>query len=181
MSPPRRTSVQSRQTSLSKAPELQSGHMRFTAAAAASLAALAVPICLAANSISRVTVSSVAHDMHIALDARQPFRFNLFSLHNPERVLLDLEGISPNAQIDGIAASIRAEPASLLIRSIRTHRTGAHSTRIELSFDGEVEPAVSAQRIDGAYRVLLTLHPERAGTIPTSPLPAPPPKSITLS
>src|SRR3954469_13146059 len=115
--------------------------MRFTAAAAACLAGLVAPAFFAATSISRVTVRADSGSMQIVLDAPQPFRFNLFSLHNPERVLLDLEGIAPDARADGIAAAIRAQQGSLAIRSVHARRSGTHSARIELGFDEEVEPA----------------------------------------
>ncbi|HZZ92375.1 MAG TPA: fimbria/pilus outer membrane usher protein [Usitatibacter sp.] len=151
--------------------------MRFTAAFAACLAALVMPACRAANAID-VTVDAARDKAEIFFDAARPFRFSLLSFHNPERALLDLEGVGIDAHLEEIARAIRAQVAAPRVHGISVHRSGAHSVRIEFAFDEEVEPAVSAHRVKGGhYRLALLLQPATAGpappSAPLSPAPGP--------
>lgn len=101
-----------------------------------------------------------AHDYtRLTLEARGPIKWNLFAIDSPDRLVLDLEGIEPNAVTEGLASRVKGDDP--WVRAIRVGRFKPGTLRIVLDLKAQVKP--SASLLDPAgdygYRLMLDIYP----------------------
>jgi N-acetylmuramoyl-L-alanine amidase len=95
----------------------------------------------------------------LILEAATPLEHQLLIMKNPDRLVLDLEGVELNSEVEQLSARVR--PSDPYIQAVRValHRPG--TLRIALDLKSEVNPQLFALKPVGAYgyRVVLDLYP----------------------
>jgi outer membrane usher protein len=155
------------------------------ALACAALVLALVPGAALAIQITAAGVGVAPDHTRIVLEADRPIRFSLFSLRNPERAVLDLEGVELNAVLGWLASPVPADHP--YIKQIRVQKNGANGVRVEVDFKTEVEPRITTAvpEEEHGHRLALDLYPAQRATSmppaaqivvprPPSALPAPP-------
>ncbi|MBU0752063.1 MAG: N-acetylmuramoyl-L-alanine amidase [Gammaproteobacteria bacterium] len=95
----------------------------------------------------------------VALEQDQPIRFTHYLLKDPERLVVDLEGVEFNTVLQSLPGKIaEADPNIKLIRAGR-NRPGV--VRLVIELKGEVKPQVFTLKPIGDYghRLVLDLYP----------------------
>ncbi len=95
----------------------------------------------------------------ITLEAKAPIRHTLFSLKNPERLVLDLEGVDVTATLTGLADKIGADDP--YVKAVRVGRFRPGIVRLVLDLKNEVKPQAFALAPIGHYghRLVVDLYP----------------------
>lgn len=165
-------------------------------ASATLLVALAPCTTLAATELSAASVALAPDHTRIVLEASSPIRFSLLSLRNPERLVLDLEGMALNAVLIGLIGKVGADHP--YIKPLRIGRYGAASVRVELDLNSEAEPRIFSLKPESGrgHRLVLDIYPvqhaapvfalpgavsERARPEPPAAVVAPAPETAQLS
>lgn len=88
-----------------------------------------------------------------------PLNFKHLTLKNPERVVLDLEGVELNAVVQGLPAKVLENDP--YIKQIRVGRFKPDVVRIVIDLKGEAMPQLFSLKPVGAYshRLVLDLYP----------------------
>ncbi|MBI4206328.1 MAG: N-acetylmuramoyl-L-alanine amidase [Betaproteobacteria bacterium] len=110
----------------------------------------------------QVTASRVwpARDYtRITLEARVPLQHNLFSVKDPERLVLDLEGVEVTAALTELADKIAADDP--YVKAVRVGRFKPGTVRVVLDLKAEVNPQAFTLAPIGDYghRLVLDLYP----------------------
>jgi N-acetylmuramoyl-L-alanine amidase len=105
----------------------------------------------------------------ITLEAAQPVAHQYFTLSNPERLVIDLEGIEAGAALDALAAQLSAADPYIGAIRVGVNRPGV--MRLVLDLKAAVRPSVFQLPPLGAYghRLVVDLYPARAGDITWNP------------
>ncbi|GMV55622.1 MAG: N-acetylmuramoyl-L-alanine amidase [Betaproteobacteria bacterium] len=113
----------------------------------------------AANGLMAVRVWPSSDYTRITLEHRDALRFEHFLVRDPERLVVDLEGI----ELDGVLASLPGKIAESdpYIRGIRAGRNRPGVVRLVIELKAEVRPQVFSLGPAGAYghRLVLDLYP----------------------
>jgi N-acetylmuramoyl-L-alanine amidase len=118
------------------------------------------------NSILAVRVWPAPDYTRVTLEHDQPIRFNYLLVKDPERLVVDLEGIEFNSVLQSLPSKIlESDPYIKLIRAGR-NRPGV--VRLVIELKGEVKPQVFELKPVGEYghRLVLDLYPAQ----PVDPL-----------
>ena len=109
----------------------------------------------------------------ITLEAAQPVAFKYFSLSNPERLVIDLEGVEAGPALDALAGQLTAEDP--YIGAIRAGKNRPGVMRVVLDLKTAVKPAVFQLQPLGDYghRLVVDLYPVQAANVEASPAPPP--------
>ena len=111
----------------------------------------------------------------ITLEAVQPLMYKYFTLSNPERLVIDLEGIEVGAALDALAGQLTAEDP--YISAIRAGMNRPGVMRLVLDLKTAIKPSVfQLQPLEQyGHRLVVDLYPaQAAGTAAHSPAPAQP-------
>ncbi len=130
-------------------------------------ALLACQLAAAADTqIAAVRVWPAADYTRVTLESSAPVKFNYFSIKNPERLVIDLEGVELNPVLDGISAKVGADDP--YIRLVRAGRFKPGVVRLVLDLKGEVKPQIFTLLPYGSYghRLVLDIYPAQ----PSDPL-----------
>jgi N-acetylmuramoyl-L-alanine amidase len=134
--------------------------------AAASLSLLVVPVgrAIAANapSVLGVRVWPSADYTRVTLEHDQPIKFTQLLIKDPDRLVVDLEGVEFNSVLASLPGKIaETDPYIKLIRAGR-NRPGV--VRLVIELKGEVRPQVFTLQPVGEYghRLVLDLYPVEA-------------------
>ncbi len=102
----------------------------------------------------------------VTLETQAPVQYTVMSVKDPERLVLDLEGVSITAILTGLAEKIGANDPH--IKSIRIGRYKTDVTRVVFDLKSEVKPQVFLLAPVGDYghRLVLDLYP----LVPPDPL-----------
>jgi N-acetylmuramoyl-L-alanine amidase len=111
----------------------------------------------------------------ITLEAAQPVAHKYFTLSNPERLVIDLEGVEAGAALNALAAQLSADDPYIGAIRVGVNRPGV--MRVVLDLKAAVRPSVFQLPPLGAYghRLVVDLYPAQAGditSIPAVPQPA---------
>jgi N-acetylmuramoyl-L-alanine amidase len=104
----------------------------------------------------------------ITLEAAQPVAHKYFALSNPERLVIDLEGVEAGAALDALAAQLTADDPYIGAIRVGVNRPGV--MRVVLDLKSAVRPSLFLLPPLGAYghRLVVDLYPvEAAGTAST--------------
>jgi N-acetylmuramoyl-L-alanine amidase len=139
----------------------------FVKYAAATLALLVSPAGrAAASSMLAVRVWPARDYTRMTLEYQQPLRFSHMVVKNPERLVIDLEGVEFNSVLQNLAGKIsETDP---YIKLIRAGRYKPDVVRIVVELKTEITPQVFTLAPVGEYahRLVIDLYP----TEPVDPL-----------
>lgn len=115
-----------------------------------------------ANAPTQITAARVwpaAIYTRITLESHAPLSYKLFALKDPERVVLDLEGVEINATLNGLAERIGASDPH--VKGLRIGRFRPGVVRLVFDLKSEVKPQAFTLAPIGEYshRLVLDLYP----------------------
>lgn len=144
-----------------QAPQLPAGIDRreFLKFAGATLALLVSPVGQAATNILAVRVWPARDYTRVTLEYQQPIAFTHQIVKNPERLVVDLEGVEFNSVLQNLPNKIsETDP---YIRLIRAGRNKPGVVRLVIELKTEIQPQVFMLKPVGEYghRLVLDLYP----------------------
>jgi len=117
--------------------------------------------CLVSAAVQIVStrVWPAADYTRVTFESRKPISHNLFSLKNPERLVLDLEDVEVNPMLNGLAGKIGANDP--YVKSVRVGRFKPGTVRLVFDLKAEVKPQAFVLAPVGEYghRLVLDLYP----------------------
>ena len=132
-------------------------------AGAAALLVLVTPTALAAvgakPSILAVRVWPAADYTRVTLEYDGNLKFSHFTVKNPERLVVDIEGVEFNGVLDSMASKIGADDP--YIKLLRAGRNKPGVVRLVMDLKTEVTPQVFTLKPVGEYgqRLVLDIYP----------------------
>lgn len=137
------------------------------------LPVLAPGIALAGAPISAASLERAADRTRIVLESKTEFRFTLFILQNPGRVVLELEGVVLNPVLAGLADQVAADHPYMKPMQIRPSPSGAGAVQLEFGLKGEAEPSIRMLKPEAGrgYRLVLDIVP--VAGLPAGPMAGP--------
>lgn len=120
----------------------------------------------AAVAISSARVWPAQDYTRLTLESKQAIRHNMFSIKDPERLVIDLEEVEIDDTLNNLVKLIGGEDP--YIKSIRIGRFKPGITRLVLDLKDEVKPQLFVLKPVGEYgfRLILDIYPTR----PADPL-----------
>ncbi len=113
---------------------------------------------------AEITISSAriwpAQDYtRLTLESKQAIRYNLFTIKNPERLVVDLEDIEINTTLNELVSKIGNDDP--YIKSVRVGRFKPGVVRLVLDLKAEVKPQLFSLKPVGEYghRLVLDVYP----------------------
>jgi len=133
---------------------------------AIALCVLWLPHAQAAIAISSARVWPAQEYTRLTLESKQPIRYNLFIVKNPERLVIDLEEVEITDTLNGLVSKIGNDDP--YIKSVRVGRFKPGVTRLVLDLKAEVKPQLFNLKpvAEYGYRLVLDIYP----AIPVDPL-----------
>ncbi len=131
----------------------------FLKLAGATLALVVSPVGQAATSILAVRVWPARDYTRVTLEYREPIAFTHQIVKNPERLVVDLEGVEFNSVLQNLPNKIsETDP---YIRLIRAGRNRPGVVRLVIELKTEIQPQVFMLKPVGEYghRLVLDLYP----------------------
>ncbi len=123
------------------------------------LVLFAVNTAYAAPTVTAARVWPAAEYTRITLETSAPVKFSHSIVKDPERLVLDLEGIEPNAALTTLSS--RVGEADPYIRLVRVGRFKPGVVRVVLDLKTEVKPSVFTLPPVGEYghRLVVDIYP----------------------
>jgi len=134
----------------------------FLKLAGATLALIVSPVGQAATNILAVRVWPARDYTRVTLEYREPIAFTHQIVKNPERLVVDLEGVEFNSVLQNLPSKIsETDP---YIRLIRAGRNRPGVVRLVIELKTEIQPQVFMLKPVGEYghRLVLDLYPSVA-------------------
>jgi N-acetylmuramoyl-L-alanine amidase len=105
----------------------------------------------------------------ITLEAAQPVAHKYFILSNPQRLVIDLEGVEASTGLDALAAQLTAEDPYIGAIRVGMNRPGV--MRLVLDLKAPVKPSVFQLQPLGQYghRLVVDLYPVQASPVQAGP------------
>lgn len=109
----------------------------------------------------------------ITLEAAQPVAYKYFTLSNPERLVIDLEGVEAGTALDALVGQLAAEDPYVSAIRMGMNRPGV--MRVVLDLKTAVKPSVFQLQPLGQYghRLVIDLYPAQADNVATNSPAAP--------
>ena len=133
--------------------------------------ALAFLLVAAASAHAGINITSArvwpaADYTRVTLESASPFKYQFIAVKNPDRLVIDLEGVDVNSALEGLAAKVAENDP--YIKLVRVARNKPGVVRVVLDLKGEVKPQMFTLLPYGEYghRLVLDLYPLR----PADPL-----------
>ena len=113
----------------------------------------------------------------ITLEATQAVTHKSFSLVNPNRLVIDLEGVEPGAAIDALGSQLAADDPYIAAIRAGVNRPGV--MRLVIDLKTPVKPSIFQLQPLGQYghRLVVDLYPVQANPVPSNPVQASQPQS----
>lgn len=110
----------------------------------------------------------------ITLESAQPVAYKYFMLSNPQRLVIDLEGMEASAALDALAGQLSPDDPYIAAIRVGVNRPGV--MRLVLDLKTAVKPSVFQLAPLGQYgdRLVVDLYPVLAGNTATADLAAQP-------
>lgn len=108
----------------------------------------------------------------ITLEAAQPVAFKYFALANPERLVIDLDGVEAGAALDALAGQLSVDDPYISAIRVGVNRPGV--IRLVLDLKAAVKPSLFQLQPMGPYghRLVVDLYPAQTGHPAASASPA---------
>ena len=97
-----------------------------------------LPSAFAEIAITSTRIWPAQDYTRLTLESKQPIRYNLFTLKNPERLVIDLEDVEINAALNELAGKIGNDDP--YIKSVRIGRFKPGVVRLVLDLKAQVKP-----------------------------------------
>lgn len=114
-----------------------------------------VPPATAADAIVSTRVWPAQEYTRVTLEAARPIRHQYFFVKDPERLVVDLEGVELNDALKDLPAKVGASDP--YIQAVRVGRNRPNVVRVVFDLKTEVKPSVFALPPAGEYRHRLVL------------------------
>ncbi len=113
--------------------------------------------------LSAIRLWPSADYTRLTLEAQQPVTYKYFMLSNPQRLVIDLEGVEAGAALDALAGQL--SPDDPYIGAIRVGINRPGVMRVVLDLKATVKPSVFALQPQGQYahRLVVDLYPAQSG------------------
>lgn len=153
-----------------KEPAPQLPRRRLVQFAGASLILSLTRLAEAGNarlpSILAVRIWPAADYTRVTLEHDAPLKFNYFTVENPDRLVVDIEGVEFNSVLDSIAKKVEADDP--YIKLLRAGRFKPGVVRLVMELKTKVNPQVFNLKPVGEYghRLVLDVYP----VVPPDPL-----------
>ena len=133
---------------------------------AALLCMFWLPSAFAEIAISSARLWPAQEYTRLTLESKQPISYNLFTLKNPERLVVDLEDVEINSALNELAGKIANDDP--YIKSVRVGRFKPGVVRLVLDLKAQVKPQLfSLQPVaEYGHRLVLDVYP----LVPIDPL-----------
>ena len=120
---------------------------------------LLLPRLASAATVASARIWPAQEYTRLILESSSPIAHQLMLLKDPQRLVLDLEGVEPDGELGELVQRLR--PNDPHIQSIRVARFRPGIVRIVLDLKGEVQPQIFALTPVGEYghRLVLDLYP----------------------
>jgi N-acetylmuramoyl-L-alanine amidase len=127
---------------------------------------VAAPSLSAAESILASRVWPAQEYTRVTLESARPIKHQFFFVTNPERLVVDLEGMELDAELKALPAKVG--PADPYIQSVRVGMNRPNVVRVVFDLKTEVKPSVFPLAPVGEYkhRLVLDIYP----AVPADPL-----------
>jgi len=118
-----------------------------------------LPSAFAGIAISSARIWPAQDYTRLTLESKQPIRYNLFTIRNPERLVIDLEDVEINAALNELVGKIGNDDP--YIKSVRVGRFKPGVIRLVLDLKAEVKPQLFSLKPVGEYghRLVLDVYP----------------------
>lgn len=139
------------------------GRRRLIGAAGATLLLLATPTALRAAvrapSVLAVRVWPAPDYTRVAIEYDAPLKYSQFLVKNPDRLVVDLEGVEFNGVLDSLSRKVAPDDPN--IRLLRAGRFKPGVVRLVMELKNEVRPQVFVLPPVGeyGYRLVLDVYP----------------------
>jgi N-acetylmuramoyl-L-alanine amidase len=113
----------------------------------------------AGNSITSARVWPADDYTRVTLESANPVKYQFLEVKNPDRLVIDLEGVDVNGALEGLAAKVAENDP--YIKLVRVARNKPGVVRVVLDLKGEVKPQVFTLLPYGEYghRLVLDIYP----------------------
>ena len=121
--------------------------------------ALAIPAYATEVPITATRIWPAPDYTRVTIESKQPVKHTLFSLDNPDRLVLDLEDVALSATLNEIATRISADDP--YIKGVRVGRFKPGTVRLVFDLKARVKPEAFALAPIGEYghRLVLDVYP----------------------
>jgi N-acetylmuramoyl-L-alanine amidase len=118
-----------------------------------------LPSAFAEVAITSTRIWPAQDYTRLTLESKQPIRYNLFTLKNPERLVIDLEDVEINAALTELAGKTGSNDP--YIKSVRVGRFKAGVVRLVLDLKAQVKPQLFSLNPVAEYghRLVLDIYP----------------------
>lgn len=115
-----------------------------------------------ASGILAVRVWPAADYTRVAIEHSEPLKFTHFTIKNPDRLVVDLEGVELNGVLESMAGKVAADDPN--IKLLRAGRFKPGVVRLVMELKNEVRPQVFVLPPVGeyGYRLVLDVYPLEA-------------------
>jgi N-acetylmuramoyl-L-alanine amidase len=131
--------------------------------ASASLLLAVTPLGLAspAASVVAVRVWPAQAYTRVTIESTVPLTFKQFSLKDPERLVVDLEGIDINNELQSLSSKVAGDDP--YIQQLRAARNKPGTVRLVLDLKAEIKPQIFTLNPVGEYkhRLVIDLYPAK--------------------
>ena len=130
------------------------------------LLCLVPTIVLAATPVAGVRVWPSPEYTRITIETPEPVQYTLFTIKDPDRVVLDLEDVEPAGELGSLPGRIGADDP--FVREARVGRYKPGVTRLVLDLKTEANPQAFSLRPVGEYahRLVVDVYPARPVDLP---------------
>jgi N-acetylmuramoyl-L-alanine amidase len=125
------------------------------------LALVAASVSFAADKIASSRVWPAQEYTRVTLESEHPIRHQFFFVNNPERLVVDLEGVELGDELKNLPAKVGANDP--YIQSVRVGVNRPNVVRVVFDLKTEVKPSVFPLAPAGEYkhRLVLDIYPAR--------------------
>ena len=130
-------------------------------AAAGLILALAAPAAFAAQTILATRVWPAMEYTRVTFETAKPVRHQFFAVQDPERLVLDLEGVDADDELKSLVGKVRDDDP--YIKQVRVAVNRPNVVRVVFDLKSAVKPSVFPLAPAGVYkhRLVLDLYPEQ--------------------
>ena len=134
-------------------------HPRLCQTVALALLCLWLPAAQAAIAITATRIWPAVDYTRLTLESKQAIHHHMFSVENPDRLVIDLEDVELNDELTGLTGKIDGNDP--YIKSLRVGRYKPGIVRLVLDLKGQVKPQLFDLDPVGeyGYRLVLDVYP----------------------
>jgi N-acetylmuramoyl-L-alanine amidase len=117
------------------------------------------PVAFAEIAISSARIWPAQEYTRLTLESKQPISYKLFTIPNPERLVVDLDDVEINTPLNELAGKINRDDP--YIKSVRVGRFKPGVVRLVLDLKAQIKPQLFSLKPVGEYghRLVLDVYP----------------------